>query len=327
MSHKTATEGKLQYGFDGPTGKYVNLTKDLSWINSRNHQHTDNDGHVVGYWVDFTIVSETAANWTIFTAPNTWKMRNAFRKFHAYRDHMFKEAGVSKSEMGKYGRTIRPYLEPGMYTATVDAGAPVVYDENNVLVPIGCTDTEREWTYSSLASNPGYLEYESIDSIASATTMGLSDEWKLTICDDNVVQESIGGSARVESYITAGMIHSYNLDRMEVVTPTDEEVISGPNNPLAALRFQGPASGEVIDITEDQELEAPPYDIRDAGDSTDIIINDITRTNSATLSIAKLKNVFIPAGIFRLNANASIPSDGALVMVDVKGWSYCKDLA
>ena len=327
MSHKTATEGNLTYtGFEG-TEKYINLTKDLSWVNSRNHQHTDNDGHVIGYWCDVTIVSETAANWSIITAPNNWKMRNAFRKFHAYRDHMFKEAGVSKSEMGRYGRTIRPYLEPGMYTATVDAGAPVVYDENDVLVPLGCTDAQREWTYSSLATNPGYLEFESIDSIASSTTMGLSDEWKLTICGENIVQEMTGGAGRVESYITAGMINSYNLDRMEVVTPDAEEVITGPNNPLAALRFQGPASGEVIDITEDQELEAPPYDIRDAGDSIQVLLSELGRTNSATLSFLRLTNVFIPAGIFKLGSNASISADGALVHVDVKGWSYCKDLA
>ncbi len=325
MSHEVGTEGNLTYtGFQG-TGKYINLTKDLSWVNSRNHQHTDNDGHVVGYWCDVTIVSETAANWSIITAPNTWKMRNSFRKFHAYRDHMFKEAGVSKSEMGRYGRTIRPYLEPGMYTTTVDAGAPVVYDENDVLVPLGCTDNEREWTYSSLASNPGWLEYESIDDTQTGTTIGLADEWKLTICGENAVQEETG--ARVQSYFTAGMIHSYNLDRMEVVTPDTNEVIVGPNNPLAALRFQGPASGEVIDITEDQELEAPPYDIRDDGNSIATLLSELGRTNSATLSFLRLKNVFIPAGIFQLGSNVSISADGALVHVDVKGWSYCKDLA
>ncbi len=313
----------MQYGTSNAhVGNYVNLTKDLSWLNSRNHQHTDNDGHVIGYWVDITVVATNAANWSIFTAPNTWKMRNAFRKFHAYRDHMFKEAGVSKSEMGRYGRTIRPYLEPDMVDITDDAGSPVVYAENEVLVPIGCTDANREWTYSSLASNPGWLEYESVDDITTST-LGLSDEWKLTICGANDMQAETG--ARIQSYYTAGMIHSYNLDRMEVVTPDSNEVIDGPNNPLAALRFQGPASGEVIDITEEQELEAPPYDIADDGDSIDVIFNDITRSNAETLSITRMKNVFVPAGIFRFNCTES--SIDALLCVDVKGWSYCKDLA
>ena len=327
MSHKIGTEGKLYYSETqgNNTQSYINLVKDMSWVNSRNHQHTDNDGHVIGYWCDLDFTIDAAASMSIQMAPNTWKMRNAFRKFHAYRDHMFKEAGVSKSEMGKYGRTIRPYLDTGMYTATVDAGAPVVYDENAVLSPVGATDAEREWTYSSLASNPGWLEYESIDDTQTGTTIGLSDEWKLTICDANVVQEQTG--ARVETYLSAGMIHSYNLDRMEVVTPDAEEVISGPNNPLAALRFQGPASGEVIDISEDQELEAPPYDIRDDGDSISRIVTNVGLSNT-TISNLRFRNVFVPAGLLRLSfgTSSATPVDWGL-NVEVKGWSYCKELA
>jgi len=325
MSHEIATEGNLTYtGYQG-SGKYINLTKDLSWVNSRNHQHTDKDGHVVGYWCDVTIVSEIAANWSIITAPNTWKMRNSFRKFHAYRDHMFKEAGVSKSEMGRYGRTIRPFLETEMYD-TEEVGGITIYSENDVLTPLGCTDANREWTYTSLASNPGWLEQDSIADISGDTTMGLSDEWKLTICDSNVIDEQTT-AGKVQSYLSAGMIHSYNLDRMEVVTPDEDEVIVGPNNPLAALRFQGPAVGEVLDIAEDQELEAPPYDITDAGDSISVLLSELGRTNSATLSFLRMRNVFIPAGIFKLGTNTSLSADDALVLVDVKGWSYCKDLA
>ena len=331
MSHEIASEGQLSYQVDMPNESfhYVNLTKDMSWLNSRNHQHTDNDGHVVGYWCDIMFICDNAAQLGVVTAPNTWKMRNSFRKFHAYRDHMFKEAGVSKKEMGKYGRTIRPYLTTDMVEVTVDQGNPTQYAENNVLVPVGCTDSEREWTYTSLASNPGWQDYESIGEIvddAGARLTPLADEWKLTICDENV--KGTQTTAGVLSYLTAGMIHSYNLDRMEVVTPDAEEVISGPNNPLAALRFQGAASGEVIDIAEDQELEAPPYDIRDNGDSIQPVAADYARTNTQTLIKTVLKNVFIPAGIFMIIFN---PDDDATTkvttLVDVKGWSYCKDLA
>lgn len=328
MSHETATEGRLFYGstLSRNDAYYINLVKDMSWINSRNHQHTDKDGHVIGYWVDLTISLDVASTWTFATAPNTWKMRNAFRKFHAYRDHMFEEAGVSKSEMGRYGRTIRPFLEPNM-VETEEIGGIVVYTENNVLSPSFATDANREWTYTSLASNPGWLEQDSIADISGDTTMGLSDEWKLTICGANEVDEQTT-SGKVQSYLTAGMIHSYNLDRMEVVTPDADEVIVGPNNPLAALRFQGAAVGEVIDIAEDQELEAPPYDIIDDGDSVDWVVSDIARTNDATLSIVKIRNLFVPAGIIRL-AMTNTPDGTATpsIQCDVKGWSYCKDLA
>ncbi len=329
MSHETASEGRLLYSetLNRNDSYYLNLVKDMSWLNSRNHQHTDKDGHVIGYWVDLTISLDEASAWTFSTAPNTWKMRNSFRKFHALRDHMFREAGVTKSEMGKYGRTIRPYLEPGMVEVTDDAGSPVVYEEKNVLSPAQANDAKREWTYTSLASNPGWLEEETIQDISGqAKGMSLADEWKLTITGENNPQSNTDDG--VLMYYSAGMIHSYNLDRMEVVTPDAEEVISGPNNPLASLRFQGPASGEVVDIAEDQELEAPPYDITDAGDSIEIVFADLARTNNATLSIVKVRNLFVPAGILRVAmGNTASGTASPSILAEVKGWSYCKDLA
>lgn len=332
MSHKTASEGQLSYfdaAMENDTIHYLNLTKDMSWLNSRNHQHTDLDGHVVGYWCDISFICDNPSQFAVMCAPNTWKMRNSFRKFHALRNLMFEQAGVTKSEMGKYGRTVRPYLRPDMVEVTVDAGNPTTYAENNVMIPVGCTDAQREWTYTSLASNPGWQDWESIGDIvddATSRKLALADEWKLTICGQNAVeiQSTVG---KVDSYYTAGMIHSYNLDRMEVVTPDAEEVISGPNNPLAALRFQGPASGEVIDIAEDQELEAPPYDVRDRGDSIYEVVAEYARTNAATLIKATVRNVFVPAGILGV---AFAPDDEAnskvTIFVDVKGWSLCKDL-
>ena len=319
MSHEIASETRITY-FDavleaGST-KYMNLVKDLSWMNSRNHQHTDNEGHVIGYWADIQIIAPTTAQFSFSTAPNTWKMRNAFRKFHFARDHMFRNAGVTIDEMGKYGRTIRPFMDQGQ-VSYADPAAPV---EANTLVPLGCTDAEREWTYTSLGATPGFGD-EAMD----AVTLDVVDQYLLTICDDNNVEATDNG---IEQYSTAGMIHSYNLDRMEVVTPDAEEVISGPNNPLALLRTQSVTGGLVVDIAEDQELEAPPYDIRDNGDSTNEIVVDYARTNADTLSKVTLRNVFIPAGIIAMRFD---PDDSAThrvyALVDVKGWSYCKDLA
>jgi hypothetical protein len=43
------------------TTNYYNLCRDLSWLNSKNHEHTDRDGHVVGYICNVKIHSDTAA--------------------------------------------------------------------------------------------------------------------------------------------------------------------------------------------------------------------------------------------------------------------------
>ena len=103
-------EGQLYYPVTTSgttTTAFVNLTKDLSALNSKNFEHTTRDGHVKGYIVNLALVGASDQQFTFITAPNTWKMRNSFRKFHAYRDLMFANAGVTKEERGRYGHTIR----------------------------------------------------------------------------------------------------------------------------------------------------------------------------------------------------------------------------
>ena len=319
MSHEIASETRLTYSEDISKDKshYMNLTKDLSWLNSRGHDVTDREGHVVGYWCDVTIVLDSAADWFLGAAPNTWKLRNAFRKFHFAREEMFRNAGVTKKEMGRYGRSIRPYLDQNMVDYT-DLSDP---KEANTLVPIGCTDAQREWTYTNLGASPGW-------ETTSTGPGGLSlvDEFQLTILDENKVEATSTSGGITTKFSTAGMIHSYNIDRMEVITPGAEEVIDGPNNPLANVRAQSPSAGQVTEIAEDQELEAPPYDLRDNGDSTKKIIVDYANTNNATLQVVRLRNIFVPAGILSIVQGSDATVTPA-IMVDVKGWSYCKDLA
>ena len=318
MSHETASEGRLTYAEAISKNKahYLNLVKDLSWLNSRGHDHTDREGNVVGYWCDVTVVLDSAADWLFGAAPNTWKMRNAFRKFHFAREDMFRQAGVTKKEMGKYGRTIRPFLETNMVDYT-DKANPV---EKETLVPIGCTDAAREWTYTTLGSSPGWQVGET-----GSGGLSLVDEFKLTILDENQT-ESTATAGTTKKFSTAGMIHSYNIDRMEVVTPSAAEVIQGPNNPLAALRVQGVSGGVITEIAEDQELENPPYDISDGGDSTVKIIIEYLNTNNATLQVARVRNMFVPAGILSF-AQGSGGSVTPAILCEVKGWSLCKDLA
>ena len=318
MAHMVGGETRLSYS--EPVTKikahYLNLTKDLSWMNSRGMEHTDREGNVVGYIVDVTIVTETEAAWLLGSAPNTWKMRNAFRKWHFARLEMFRNAGVTKSEMGKYGQTVRPFLEQGMVDYA-SLSAPV---EDNTLVPVGCTDIAREWTYSDVVTSPGWQTTET-----GSGGLSLVDAFKLTICDDNKTEATASGGTTLK-FSTAGMIHSYNIDRMEVVTPLALSTVIGENNPLAALRSQTITAGEVTEVAEDQELEKPPYDLSDSGDSTNSIIVDVLNTNIATLQVARVYNLFVPAGILSIfhSGDATITPS---ILVDVKGSVLCKDVS
>ena len=295
--------------------QYINLARDLSWMNSRNHEHTDRDGHVVGYLCNIKVHGTVSNTLTVGIAPNTWKMRNAFRKWHAYRNLMFTEAGVTESEKGRYGKTIRPFLDQSMKSGTIKD--PVGWD---------LTKQSQEWSYTQIAAAPGFGT-----GATGTNSEDIVDFYELNICGVNQVS-STASTTGAQYYSSVVMIHSYNQDRQEVVTPTvDSETIEGQNNPLALLRQGGSVSGgEVMDIVEDQELEKPPYDITDNGWSTQLAISDITQVNPGydgnnSIPVLRTMTCFVPAGLIALSASAA--DSGASLLIEVIDTVLCKDMA
>ena len=311
-------EGNLFYTTTDQNN-YINIARDIARVNGKNEEVTTRDGHVQGYLCNFTIYTESTSplSASLLCAPNSWKMRNSFRKFHAYRNIMFENTGVEGDEKGRYGHTIRPLLDdimksdgsnvldPVTYTSTVTGGVPVSHSIDG-----------GEWTYTSLATTPAYNDQVP----TSEAEQNWADAFFLHICEPNIVQ---GASADKSGfYKSVGMIHSYNLDRMEVSTPT--ETIEGPSNPLAQLIGSGnQATGEVLEIAKDLELEAAPYDLDDDGDSIHALITSygIQRTTGGTISLS----AFVPAGVCRLFFSGS-PTSSA-IEVEVVGKVLCKDMA
>lgn len=282
-------------------------------------EHSDRDGNVYTYICNVKIHGTTKNTIALGSAPNSWKMRNSFRKWHAYRDMMFKDAGVSESEKGRYGKTIRPYLEPGMHTSSL-VRDPVGWDVSGT--PPAQT---QEWTYTEIAAAPGF-DADAVGTEGEAAV----DVYELNICG---VNQSTATTLGTEYYTEVGMIHSYNQDRQEVplldLEPSDT-FVSGHNNPLALLRFKGTAGGEVMDIVEDQEREAPPYDITDDGASTLTNVGDIIQINpgydgSNSIPVLRTAQVMVHGGILKLNCG--VTDNDATILIEVVGRVLSKDLA
>jgi hypothetical protein len=294
--------------------QYFNLCRDLSWMNSKNHEHSDRDGHVIGYLCNVKVHGTKVNSIGVGGAPNSWKMRNSFRKWHAYRNLMFSEAGVTESEKGKYGKTIRPYLDASMKGGTIKD--PVGWD---------LSAQTQEWSYTQIAAAPGF------DAAGTGTDgKEIVDVYDLNICGVNQVEHTATNGTQY--YTAVGMIHSYNQDRQEVVTPTvDSQTVEGQNNPLALLRQGGSVSGgEVMDIVQDQELENPPYDITDNGWSTKVSISDIMQINPGydgtnSIPVLKQSTLFVPAGILLMNCTAA--DSDASILIEVLGTVLCKDMS
>lgn len=294
---------------------YGNICRDLAIVNGKNYEHTTRDGHVKGYFVNYSVIGAENQILQLHTAMNSWHMRNSFRKFHAYRDMMFENAGVTKEELGRYGHTIRPYLNNNHRVQEEASG--------NILT-LGLGDdslaaTGGDWTYTRMSSTPLYTfdGPQMKDSV-----LKVADEYPLLICGDNVAgtqEDKTSGQ-----YAAVAMINSYNLDRQDVITATtDGETIQGPKNPLAALRSSGnQAAGEILEITNDLEKEKPPYDLADDGDSTKTIIADFCKTPT-TLGVVR-GSMFIPAGVFEV---FQALNSGFILSLDVIEEVLCKDVA
>ena len=309
-------ERTLNYlGKAGVDTRYYNIAKDLAATNARNEEITSRDGHLFGYWLKIHLVSTTTDAITIATIPNTWKVRNAFRKFHFARDHMFREAGVTKKEMGKYGRTIRPY-----FSQDHQNNGDQLLQLFNVGTLASEDATGGEWTYTQLAASPTLTDTENLED----TDIPGVDKFTLTVLGTNRLQTT--SSDGVNTWTSVGMVHSYNQDRMEEIPDaTAASSIVSPNNPLAALRSQNILSGEVTEIAEDQELEEPPYDIADAGDSVDAVLTIIPTTSGSTPAGSRRSlMVFAPAGLVAMK---NLVSPGPMLEVEVIGRELCKDVA
>ena len=146
-------EGNMRYSLQAGDN-YINIARDLSFYNSKNEEITTREGHVKGYFVDVRAFSSDIGGLFTATIPNSWRMRNSFRRFHIARGLMFDQAGVTKEERGKYGQTLRPHFSP----KSKEDGylGPQVLDikGDGVTSPAFRTMTGGDWTYSSLASSP-----------------------------------------------------------------------------------------------------------------------------------------------------------------------------
>jgi len=229
---------------------------------------------------------------------------------------MFSQSGITEDEKGRYGKTIRPFLDPG-HIAAHTAGTVLVpsafkSDGNPTTWSVG------DWTHSQFATVP---LYEAAGVAMKDSVLTVADTWPVHICEDNVIDVTEDKTSG--TYSSVGMIHSYNLDRQDVVTPQADNVVEGPSNPLAALIASGnQATGEILNIAEDQELELPPYDQLDDGNSTDTVCQGFTvsRTTGGTVSF----NCFLPAGILRLRSNLAASLG---IEITVLGDMLCKDMS
>lgn len=326
----------------------LNVFDGLSRVNHKHQEWTTRDGHVLGALCDITVRTTVGEQFTtdLFGLGNTWIVRNAFRKFHFLRDKMFADAGIKKSEMGKYGHTLRPNLLPtDKWEGTLNADFTQTYagaslndadwangevefftiqgtqtDGGGELVRNGMTE-ELDFTRLTSARPNDEMDLQSV--------VEMFDEWDLHIILNHIVEDTTGGR---DAWSSVAMLQAYLEDRMaEIPDATSQSSIVAKNNPLAALSSQSATSGVVTEIAQEQELENPPYNIKVDNSGVQLVLKGFLTLEAANLSTysgnkvseRKITNVFLPAGWLTFYSQ----TNNFDMDIDVKGIFECRDVA
>jgi hypothetical protein len=317
----TATNGwRNPLSGTGRTG-FINLVKDYSALNRKNMRHTDNKGYPLAYYVQVEAIGDTSNNHTveIFTAPETWVLKNSVRKWHAARNMMLERVG-QLGQVGEYGRTIRPYLSVSHATLGLDArpingklnhetsytsgGNAVPYREAVSAAVVSDGMNGGEWTYTKIAA------VADNEGVATPT----ADFYDLVLTGDHDSDDGTESSS-VRTFTHVSMMRSYLESRRNassVIQGTDGGgTIQAEPNPLVNLMADSISVGEVKEIVQDIQREKPPYDNFTTTDSNAVATNDALDLVSKCLlstSTSYLKDsdvIRVPMGLLHVRASAS----------------------
>ena len=290
----------------GGVSGQLNLPKDLSLLNRRGYASTTRKGVPLVYQckIDFylhdedgqgpstALGSDVQATLKVNGCQNNWVMRNAAVKFHAAREKMYRDAGVTKAQRGAYSHEIRYN-----YDSTGDTW----------LVPIdgdGDAFTGGAWDQSELPHMGDTSVFMKI------TGVGIDEQ-----SADDATALNIG--------------FSYLSSRSSVPSDSNEESDSALArfSILNNLLSDSPASIAVSDDVRDaakQEGDNPPYDEW----TSDDVNHDITESVELGRAIAGFGNAYgstiveIPFGLAELKATVYDAADtnvnpSGLVCVEV----------
>jgi hypothetical protein len=236
------------------------------------------------YVVDVELLATTANSVSCFTAPETWKLKNAFKKWHELRHFMFKESGLSRKEIGRYANEIRPYFGPA-HEAFASPSSALVWN-----------DVAEDWSITLPAMVGGDWTTTEIAIETDQSGPIDVDTFGLHLCGPHTGAE--------QAWNSVGMIMGYNADRSQA-SRDPLNPVSYRDNPLAFLKGRSESVKEVLDIMTAEVADGPPYDIAVQGDSINPVLAATAMSSSTGTGRVTAYGVRVPAGLLGLTMFAS----------------------
>ena len=301
-------EGRLNYTVTGfstqnttltQVQKPVNLARDLSAANRKGMHMTTAKGVPLVYHCRATIIrdvltdrlnSTTAA--VFATAQDNYVTRNASVQLHAAREAMFKNAGIKKSDRGRYDKTIRYAWDS---------------DSNTYLAPT--------WT----------------DGNSVHTDMGEWDETKIAIDDDVSLVPTLFGPVMDETAAVSGATFNLTNAYLNSRRKLDEDDLdagdgAADHSIVRSMFNVEDATDDELQVIADDNQDKPPYDQDSAAGS---FTSQATSAIAVCGNLANVKDVIefdAPFGLAELTVVKRSDASGSLgagvsVYIEVLGIS------
>jgi hypothetical protein len=309
---------------------FGNLVKDYAALNRKNMRHTDNKGYPLCYVVEVEAIGDPgqALEVEIFTAPETWVLKNAVRKWHMARNQMLERVGALGT-IGEYAKTIRPYLtvahathgdiRPALgranHTSSLANAGTSTQTESSQAAVSERTMTGGEWTYTQVAATAD----------AEGEYATAADRYHLVLTGDHDSDNGGSESSNRRFYTHVSMMRAYLESRRNassiIQTAEGGGTIQAEPNPLVNLLADSVSTGEVKEIVQDIQREKPPYEsfststdnALSGNDALDLVTSCFLSTSTSYLKDKEV--IRIPMGLFhaRTTASAAISDSNAIV--------------
>lgn len=271
-------EGRLFYTipFDASSAAsetedvYFNLPRDLSALNRKEHHMTTKKGVPLNYHVRVTMLrpmtdtSTTVLSGAFATAPQNWVHRNGSVKLHYAREKMFQNAGIRKSERGRYSSTIR---------------------------------------YVWNSASQSWIVPLFIDGTSTFTDLGEWDDTTIAIDEDTDLNVALFGTPVDEtSAVNAATFNVGNSYLHSRRKPDEDDAdagdVSSAHSIIRSLYNVEDATDDEIQAIAESEQDKPPYDQDgNAGTFTSMVYPPLMQLGNIGGSVKETVELVIPYGI------------------------------
>lgn len=307
MAQNVLTFQERQINAGATSRSIVNVPKAWAAINRKNARHTDTKGYLQTYILRVEMQSVTMLS-NIWTAPETWVLKNGVRKWHAARNKWLESMGA---QVGEYGRTIRPYLNANHQTSDNSAA----YYELQPVKYSGAM-SGGTWDFTKVV-----LPQVKND---SGSLVSDGDDAELVLAGSHTVATGTG----VSRFSKISMMQSYLESRRNQIGSdlNDDTMDSIETDPSPLLQYMtGRDDYELsLEVVEALQEQAAPYSDSGSGatgtatDATDMYAAGLLKTTATYGRDAAI--IRAPGGMFEIlstneGSSAVIPQ----IQVEVLG--------